>query len=144
MKWLRDNIAGFGGDPERMVLYGQSAGAGAVLSYAYSYPADPIVTGMIASSGGTSAENSNDTNPNFQNVAGMVGCGNLTETAELQCMQKVDPVVLRDAVVGSKSNFRPIVDNVTMFTNLTERLEKGLVVKKVCLLPLGLVEKESS
>ncbi|KAK1834087.1 acetylcholinesterase [Podospora conica] len=130
VEWARDNVAGFGGDPDRMVLYGQSAGGGAVFSYAYSYPTDPIVSGFIASSAGASTNNPADTNPSFQSVAEIVGCGNLTAAAELACMQKVDPVVLRDAVVDNKKGFRPIVDDVTMFTNLTERLEKGLVAKK--------------
>lgn len=113
-----------------MILYGQSAGAGAVFSYAYSYPTDPIVSGFVASSGGASTNNPADLNPNFQSVAGILGCGNLTAAAELACMQKVDAEVLRDAVVENKMAFRPIVDDVTMFTNLTERLEKGLVAKK--------------
>lgn len=114
-----------------MILYGQSAGAGAVFSYAYSYPTDPIVTGFVASSGGASTNSPTDLNPNFQSVAGLLGCGNLTAAAELACMQKVDAEVLRDAVVENKMAFRPVVDDVTMFTNLTERLEKGLVANKV-------------
>jgi len=113
-----------------MVLYGQSAGAGAVLSYAYSYPADPIVTGFIASSGGASANNSAAMNSGFQKIAQDVGCANLTDKAELECMQRVDPVVLREAVVVSRTGFRPVVDNTTMFVNLTERHEKGLVSKQ--------------
>lgn len=114
-----------------MVLYGQSAGGGAVFSYIYSYPSDPIVTGFIASSAGASTSNPSETNPNFSKVAQTVGCANLTAEAELACMQKVDAVKLRDAVVTSRSGFRPIFDNVTIFANLTERLEKGLVAKGV-------------
>jgi hypothetical protein len=119
-----------------MVLYGQSAGAGAVFSYAYSYPSDPIVSGFIASSGGASTNNPTDTNQGFHTMAEKVGCGNLTDDAELTCMQRVDPLVLRGAVVDSRTSFRPIVDNITMFANLTDRLEKGLVAKKVRLSPV--------
>jgi len=118
-----------------MILYGQSAGAGSVFSYAYSYPADPIVSGFVASSGGASTNNPADLNPNFQSVAELLGCGNLTAAAELACMQKIDPAVLRNAVVDNKMAFRPVVDNVTMFTNLTDRLERGLVANKVGSLP---------
>jgi carboxylesterase type B len=124
-----------------MVLYGQSAGASTVLTYAYAYPEMPIVSGFIASSGGTSASNS-ATNSAFTNLAQQVGCANLTATAELACMQKVDALVLQNKIQaggqgllgggpGGGFNFRYVVDNITVFANLTERLEKGLVAKGV-------------
>ncbi|KAK4463919.1 Carboxylesterase [Cladorrhinum samala] len=133
VEWLRDNIAGFGGDPNRMILYGQSSGNNMVLMYSYAHPKQPIVRGFIGTSGGTPATNPT-TSPNFHNVAQVVGCANLTAAAELACMQTVDAPALQQAVdtINKDPNrglFRPIADNVTVFTNLTERLEKGLVAK---------------
>jgi carboxylesterase type B len=42
---VHKNIAGFGGDPNRIMLFGESAGASAVDLYAYSHPKDDIVKG---------------------------------------------------------------------------------------------------
>jgi len=123
------------GDPKRMVLYGQSAGAVEVLMYAYANPKKPIVTGLIASSTGTSATYATSS-PLFHNLAQNVGCANLTSTEELLCMQNLDAAALQAAVIAANPDpnrglFRPLADNITLFANMTDRLEKGLVAKLV-------------
>jgi carboxylesterase type B len=46
VQWVYDNIAAFGGDPERIVLFGESAGATAVDAYTYAHPKDTKVKGV--------------------------------------------------------------------------------------------------
>ncbi|KAG9735110.1 cholinesterase, partial [Aureobasidium melanogenum] len=53
VEWVRENIAGFGGDPHRITLFGQSAGDGAIDFYAYAWKKDPIVAGLVSQSGTT-------------------------------------------------------------------------------------------
>ncbi|KAG9684842.1 cholinesterase, partial [Aureobasidium melanogenum] len=50
VEWVRDNIAGFGGDPHRITLFGQSAGGAATDFYAYAWKEDPIVAGLVSHS----------------------------------------------------------------------------------------------
>jgi para-nitrobenzyl esterase len=50
LHWVRDNIAAFGGDPERVTLFGQSAGAGLVTTLLTSPAAEGLFSGAIAQS----------------------------------------------------------------------------------------------
>ncbi len=45
VKWVYANIANFGGDPHRIILFGQSAGSAAVDAYTFAHPDDTIVKG---------------------------------------------------------------------------------------------------
>ena len=45
VQWVHDNIAAFGGDPNRISLFGQSAGASAADIYTFAHPNDTIVKG---------------------------------------------------------------------------------------------------
>lgn len=48
--WVRDNIAAFGGDPRKVTLFGQSAGAGIVTTLLASPAAEGLFAGAIAQS----------------------------------------------------------------------------------------------
>ncbi|KAK5653192.1 hypothetical protein OQA88_9090 [Cercophora sp. LCS_1] len=120
VEWVKYNIGEFGGDYNRIILYGQSSGNDMVQRYSYAYPDNSLVRGFIGESGGTPVTNPTSS-PNFHNAA-----------------QIVDPLALQHAVDAinpdpNRGLFRPIADNITTFTNLTERLEKGLISKLACL-----------
>jgi carboxylesterase type B len=116
-----------------MVLWGQSAGARAVMTYSYANPDDPIVTGLIADSGSASAVSTNTTS--FSVMAASLGCANLTDAAELTCMQAVDALAIQTYVQGSDARIGGLTpDNVTVFANNTERLMQGRIARIVCVL----------
>ena len=50
LQWVRDNIAGFGGDPARVTLFGESAGAGIVTTLLASPAAAGLFSAAIAQS----------------------------------------------------------------------------------------------
>jgi para-nitrobenzyl esterase len=51
LKWIQANIARFGGDPTKVIIMGQSAGAGAVIQQTYSPMSKGLFRGAVMSSG---------------------------------------------------------------------------------------------
>lgn len=51
LEWIRDNIANFGGDTNRITIMGQSAGGTSIDYYSFAWTHDPIIAGSIVQSG---------------------------------------------------------------------------------------------
>ncbi|KAI3391172.1 hypothetical protein diail_7804 [Diaporthe ilicicola] len=140
VQWCEKNIAAFGGDPSRMVLWGQSAGSISVDFYSFAYPDDPVVGGFIMDSGtaGLGLSVSDASYSNFTFVAENVGCDGLggDPAKELACMRDVDASKIEDflasyATSGSSPSlgFYPVQDEKIVFFNYTERALQGQQAK---------------
>jgi len=51
LKWIKEHIADFGGDPDRITIMGQSAGAMAVMDLLYTKTLEGVVKGAVMMSG---------------------------------------------------------------------------------------------
>ncbi|KAK4671792.1 hypothetical protein QC764_608760 [Podospora pseudoanserina] len=140
IQWVKDYISYFGGDPERITLWGQSAGAISAAWYQYAAfdPSFPQVSAVIMDSGTeifplARASTEDVNHGNFTAVATEVGCGGLSPQEELECMQTADAehieaflqVNMEELMSGKPFiYFTSVVDNRTVFGNYTDRAIK--------------------
>ncbi|KAF2226117.1 Alpha/Beta hydrolase protein [Elsinoe ampelina] len=134
LEWIRDNIAGFGGDPDKMVLWGQSAGATRVGEQSLAYVDDPIVKGYIQNSGGTYDVRSPYTDTSFKNftfVANSFGCtgdlANLTACLRTKPQSDIESFIQYwvDTAQKPPLSFQFLTDNTTTWANGTQAIITG-------------------
>ncbi|PNS17490.1 hypothetical protein CAC42_8033 [Sphaceloma murrayae] len=129
VEWVRDNIANFGGDPLRIIIFGQSAGGSSVDYWSYAYRSDPIIAGHISHSGTAFSFVPNEPSYSqslFYNVSGTLGCGNTSIPPEevIACVRSAPVSALLAAArivpplpspALSQAAFHPTIDNITVF-----------------------------
>ena len=134
VQWLQKNIFAFGGDAKKMVIAGQSSGGAAVDWWSYAYPQDPIVHGLMSTSGNAFSFPLNSPSKQVENwslVSSLVGCNTTTNaTTTLSCMRNIPwptlslaaskiPPTPGGSPVRSTPPFYPVVDNETVFSPST-------------------------
>lgn len=138
---IASSIANFGGDPKRMVMFGQSAGGASVDVYSFAFATDPIVSGLISQSGTASnpAVPPKNSSSAWWESSRKAGCGGIEAgEATLPCMQSKSWQEVTDSVprrgvtpnIG-EGGYGPTVDNKTVFMDYSKRRAEGNFAKIV-------------
>lgn len=101
LQWVRLNIHAFGGDPNRIALMGQSAGASSITWFLQRHPINPPFQSAILLSSVFSVEVTPTTNEQaWTAFATAVGCAGSAGVQRLTCLKKVPASTIRNFFNG--------------------------------------------
>jgi len=114
LKWVHDNIATFGGDPAKVTVGGQSAGAADTHVLTASPLAKGLFRGAIAESGsgitGGANRKLNEQEQMGLKFAAAKGASNLAALRAMSWQQLEEPLPAGSTGIASNYRFAPVVD----------------------------------
>jgi para-nitrobenzyl esterase len=142
LKWVKENVASFGGDPARVTIDGCSAGAGSTINHMVNQRSWPYFHQAAAASGALAEWNVNtmlQAETLFDKLIGVTGC------TDVDCLVNLSSQQLSTAALqavgkdtGSYANnalpFAPVIDGIEILDTPENLSAKGQLFKGPVLL----------
>lgn len=131
LSWVQRNIASFGGDPDNVTLFGESAGGHSVLANIVSPLSSGLFKKAIISSGSYNLDQKNIAQANAVGleVAKAVGCDDGTPDGQLACLKKTPVAKLATTAISNLYNDQFTIDGDIIPYTFNEAIAKGKVNK---------------
>ncbi|KAF2164978.1 hypothetical protein M409DRAFT_67655 [Zasmidium cellare ATCC 36951] len=120
LNWVRSNIQAFGGDPEKITIFGQSAG-GYSVKYLLRLPPDPLPyrAAIMQSQATLILGNGADS---WNRLAAELGC---TGPSTLACVRAADGQQVEAIVTNQSLGFPPVEDRITYLEDVYPDFARG-------------------
>ncbi|KAF2902649.1 hypothetical protein ILUMI_03534 [Ignelater luminosus] len=129
LKWVKKNIMHFGGNPEKIIVFGQSAGGASTHYHVLSPLSRDLISGAIAHSGTATAVWSlapkGEALRNAKRLAEFLNCPNESKVEMIECLSKVD---VHDILAQDKKFTVYTVDPIIPFKPVIEPSIEGAFI----------------
>ncbi|KAK2737539.1 hypothetical protein FQN55_001042 [Onygenales sp. PD_40] len=125
LDWVQRNIRAFGGNPDKVTIFGESAGATSADLHVIMTPKNPPFRAAILQSG--SANLDRGENQGWEPLVEGMGCKNASSA--IACVRKKKASEIKEFIECNMLAFPPIMDNVTVAEDVRERRASGNIAK---------------
>eukprot|EP01065_Artemidia_motanka_P002757 TRINITY_DN11304_c1_g1_i1.p1 TRINITY_DN11304_c1_g1~~TRINITY_DN11304_c1_g1_i1.p1 ORF type:complete len:576 (+),score=181.59 TRINITY_DN11304_c1_g1_i1:95-1729(+) len=119
LRWVRREVGRFGGDPDTIVIHGQSSGAMCTELHMVMPGSKGLIRGLVSESGGLGANNLTRAVQNSEAIAKAVGCTGSVK----KCLQTIDPIHLTSQTYSY--GWGPAIDGVVIPDEPNAMLSRG-------------------